>query len=1445
MKQRIIATILLLVTVLTTFAGCANYAFAEKESFADYASVNYDELMKALHTIEIEEEDFGPTEDRQAIVVDEIYNTILTALNKDAEKKQTSGKLSSLRDMVEYYYYCEYEGYTFDYHMTSTTNTLTTSEDEKDLKKAIVNALLDYTFDEEKAYEIKKTLTNEKIISTDEIVVSYTLKTEKDGVTKYTDHNYVTISQGNELFDAIITNNEYAVVLGSYKPGESVTVGENVYKNISISHIVKNEGTFVKVEHTTEDEQDVTAYTADGVKTNITIPEGATVKYVVYPVAYVNSPEVTADLVIRYVLGDDISTSDLTILNSEEYTVTVGEETLSVKALVEKLSAEYKKTADDYDYEGSAVELAKQALADERKAAQAQSIKDKLTSLAKATKTVDGAKKSVTDVILAEYNEGKDDADKAANIYDVFYNLSGKNTGKIKFSDLIDGGILTLYTYKDTNGNSAVTLINEINAEYEKNLETDYESYTSDHNKTIAGNEIDVPYMKEKYEYTVAQAQNTEVNKIIENLLACKKGEASVESEIVKQYGESVYNTEFTSYDLLMNVLLTTSSTSSTFDSFIEDLSDYVYGNSEVDDEDRETFATVLEDLVAEFGKTASGNYEHVEEVKKANLEVEKAESALNTAKETETSLTDITITKIADELLKFKKTSDDKDAPMYALYALFKVYESRHPETVYAISPSTKDTNAKSVYTYASSVLQLILDDIAEDDKALDEYKKVIADGSFEYKASGVTDTTPIRETAILELEKAVEIDTASKNLAKAKEAYTKAQETAHKDAVNALAAKLLSATHTEDGETQKLSVVLANRYVDNKLNSKISTYNTNVKNKLAKAIYDIINDDAIVTIDKEHPDYPTKLIKEFVETIKAGYEYTYYTGTSTETTPGTPAVGVTPEQRAEYEKQIAIYNEAQAAVTSAETGISNATTAYINAVMTIYELEGLMEGETSYFDDSKNGFDGLVKAYYDADAAYDAAVNANSAAKAALTKAEKALVEAEKYLESAKAEKVDFFDFEALAAKRKAIKDARQDVKAAEEAVEAADKAINGTKKDPSGTKKTLEDATEALEKAKEALIEKFNKEGNKEQFADTQKQFETGSVTNKTKKYLYNLAANYLKYKNNYDDAKAIVEAAGDDVTTAQKKALKNAEDAYKGHVEDHGSDLTVYYGYAKDYLNAALVYYADANAVLKIAEKAFEGAAKILDDEKDEDGNVTKEGLKTIIANSETDTAGEALKNVDAYATFEDYLEFVLGADYETVLEDEARKMLDEQIRIYAVAKKLSETVVVDGLKDYEIKDEETGEVVKTITVEAYKTAIESRYESTFKGLLTHSLTHDDEDMKPGKLKRELKKSWKELLESTEEVFVSNKVYRGYKNDLGRSNYIYAKEQYGDNNLRMYLQFENLLTYLLFTDYQDNPYAAHDGEYTVKENEDGTLEYLFITYEFPPEENVDAE
>jgi hypothetical protein len=85
MKQRIIATILLLVTVLTMLASCVNYAFAE-DSMENYVTLNLDELMKALHSIEIEEEDFGPSEKRDEIVVEEVEVTDEEGNTKTEEK---------------------------------------------------------------------------------------------------------------------------------------------------------------------------------------------------------------------------------------------------------------------------------------------------------------------------------------------------------------------------------------------------------------------------------------------------------------------------------------------------------------------------------------------------------------------------------------------------------------------------------------------------------------------------------------------------------------------------------------------------------------------------------------------------------------------------------------------------------------------------------------------------------------------------------------------------------------------------------------------------------------------------------------------------------------------------------------------------------------------------------------------------------------------------------------------------------------------------------------------------------------------------------------------------------------------------------------------------------------------------------------------------------------
>ena len=215
---------------------------------------------------------------------------------------------------------------------------------------------------------------------------------------------------------------------------------------------------------------------------------------------------------------------------------------------------------------------------------------------------------------------------------------------------------------------------------------------------------------------------------------------------------------------------------------------------------------------------------------------------------------------------------------------------------------------------------------------------------------------------------------------------------------------------------------------------------------------------------------------------------------------------------------------------------------------------------------------------------------------------------------------------------------------------------------------------------------------------------------------------------------------------------------------------------------------------------------------------------------MISKSESDTTGTTLTNLEAYAKFEDYLVATLGYNYEAELMAEARDMLDEQIRIYAVAKKLQETVVVNGYKNDDLG----------VDVKGYKAAIENM-KGTLEARYKHSLTHDDPDMKTGKINRKFNKYWKELLKSTDFVFVNNKAYNQFKRDIGTSNYNYYKEQYGDNNLRMYLQFENLLTYLLFADYQVNDYALHKGEYTVKE-ENGALKYLFITYTTVP---ADAE
>lgn len=1383
MKQRIIATILLLVTVLTMLASCVNYAFAE-ESMEGYVSLDLDELMKALHSIEIEEEDFGfgpEDKDRKEVVVEELYNTILTALNKDSDNEKTDGTIG-VNDMVKYYYYCSVEidgvKYTFNYNMKNAVNTLTTSsssDEDKEIQKAIVAAIANgYTFDEETSYKVKTSLSNEKITKDDRIVVSYTLKTTDGNKTSYVDHANEEIGVDHDIFKDILAN-ENAVLLGAYKVNEGVKVGDDKhYINISVSHIVERDGTPVDVAHTTEEEKTQVVYNADFAKETIVIPEETEVTYHVYPVSYVSAPTVDAYDVIKYVLGDDITTSSLPVFT----------ENAEVKTLVEALVAEYGYGADHYAGEGSAVEAAKAALDAERALAKAQSLRDKIDALAKV-KNADG--KTATDAILE--HTGKTD------IYEVF-------ASKVKFADLLTLGVLGLYTFTNptgtsdsiTDGTTAVTLINAINAEHDKDVNKDYDSYTKA-KATISerdGKKIDVADKKERYEDEVAKAQTKAVEAIIESILKVD----GVEATIVEQYNASAYKTDFLAYDIIKNVLLTTSATANNF-SFIEDLSDYVYGNSTLDDDDRETFSTVLASLTAEFAKTADSDYDSVITVKDALDALEAIEKPVGYE----------TVATFATNLKNYK------NGDTTAFDALAKVYIDNHANTVFVLKDA--NDNQKVASSNSSTVLTLILED--EDNRQL--YIDAIATG---YAYTGTSTTIDTDAAAVFT--KVLASYDYDKQIADANEVVADARKAAKEAAVNELIAKLLSGVLGEE----KLSVVLPVRYVENTLNTKINTYNTNVKNKLAKAVYEIINNQVVV--NTEGAGYPWDLVEEFEKTLKEGYKSEFYTGTSDKTTAGTYGPAVSAEDLANYEKFTAQYKEANDAMTSAKNGVDAVTSAYITVLVTIYEMEALVEGRleegavvpVSYFN-ADNPLTTLVEAYRAASAAYDAAKTANTDAKNALTAAQTALTEAEALFESVKDEGFNFF--------HKEWWDARAKVKDAKDAVEEATEKVDGTKK-VDGTAKKLTEATNALNKAKENLVAGFSTDDVADvDFVAAKKDFDTkkSKYTSEGTDYKTSLS-DYNKKKSDLDAKQAVVDNAGENATEDQKKALEDAKTAFDKANEAYGKAIDEYLAAAKAYADQGLVYYAESKVVEAAAKPDYDEAVAALEDTTDADGNVTKEGLKTKIAKAEEYEKGEALTNVEVYGHLDAYLEHVLGYNWEAVIRDKAVEAVNEQIKFYAVAKALKD-VAANGYDKNDIK------------VSGYKAAIEAieAEDNRITKLLEHSIKHNDEDIKDKKLQKETKKAYEELLEATDNVFVDNKVFKEYKKELGRSNYKYAKDQYGENNLRMYLQIENLLTYLLYTDIQENVYAIHDGEYTVRENaETGKLAYLFISYDFKAED-----
>ena len=484
MKQRIIAAILLLVTVLTMFAGCANYAFAERDDFDSKVFVDLPLLMSKLQNIEIEDEDFGP-EGRDEIVKREIYNSILSTLNNDSENKITEGTIG-VYDMVEYFYYCDVVigetnpiTYTFNYNMKTPVTSLTSSSssnDEKTAKENIVKGLAadNWTIEGKKLHKVTTTLTNERIPTGKPIVVSYSLKVEKLGAdekvtsTTYTDYANVEITSG-ELYTILRDN--YAGI-GSFSPSsdnKDILVKEDknaddkvterrTYSSVTVSHVVEAKGDNFTYEHTMEAETTVTAYEADGRKVSLVLEKGQKVNYYVYPVSHIVAPTLNAESIVKYVLNYDITVDSLPVFKQA-----YSNNNETVESLVNALKDEYAKNLSDYAVD----QQLHTNLDTERKLAKRESIYDAVKALTNA-KNADG--KTAAEVLVDAYNS-KNDND-VADIHALFDKLA-EGDGTVTWPEIrtfLVAPWLELLGFK-SGSKSATALIDEVIAVYAKSLE--------------------------------------------------------------------------------------------------------------------------------------------------------------------------------------------------------------------------------------------------------------------------------------------------------------------------------------------------------------------------------------------------------------------------------------------------------------------------------------------------------------------------------------------------------------------------------------------------------------------------------------------------------------------------------------------------------------------------------------------------------------------------------------------------------------------------------------------------------------------------------------------------------------------------------------------------------------------------------------------------------------
>ena len=100
-------------------------------------------------------------------------------------------------------------------------------------------------------------------------------------------------------------------------------------------------------------------------------------------------------------------------------------------------------------------------------------------------------------------------------------------------------------------------------------------------------------------------------------------------------------------------------------------------------------------------------------------------------------------------------------------------------------------------------------------------------------------------------------------------------------------------------------------------------------------------------------------------------------------------------------------------------------------------------------------------------------------------------------------------------------------------------------------------------------------------------------------------------------------------------------------------------------------------------------------------------------------------------------------------------------------------------------------------------------------------------------------KEAEENKKELLENAADFIVNDKVFREWKKELGRANWRVYEEQYGEQNVRAAIQFNQLMYYLTSTNIEMHVEEGEDHSHSMplyKTAADGTvvLDFRTITY-----------